>query len=90
MLESFYSIIILLIILSLIVLTLYFYKKTMGGFNGNQDIMIINQLSVGSKERLLLLKIKEDVILIGVTPHNISTLHVCDSIRVNSCSDNRL
>lgn len=75
--ESMTSFIVLACILPVIVLTLFILKKTMNSrFTGNQHIKIINQISVGSKERLLLLQIDKDVILVGVTPHQISTLHV--------------
>lgn len=79
--ESMTSLIVLACILPVIVLTLYILKKTMNTrFVGNQHIKIINQISVGSKERLLLLKVNKDVILVGVTPHKISTLHVMTNL----------
>ncbi len=44
---------------------------------GNKHIQIIEQLSLGSKERVFLLNVNQDMILLSVTPHGISTLHVC-------------
>lgn len=80
MLESFSSVATLVLMIPVIVLTLYVYKKTMLiRFVGDQQVQIINQISVGSKERLLLLKINEEVILVGVTPHKISRLHVVNN-----------
>lgn len=78
MYESIHSIIVLALIVVLIVLTVYVLKKTMVvRLTGNQYIKVINQISVGSKERLLLLEVNKETILIGVTSHSISTLHVC-------------
>lgn len=81
MYESIHSVIVLALIILLIVLTVYVLKKTMVvRLTGNQQMKVINQISVGSKERLLLLEINKETILIGVTPHNISTLHVCATV----------
>lgn len=78
--QSLVSIIALVCVIPLMVLTLWIVKKTMVvRLNGNQDIKIINQMSLGSREKLLLLKINQDTILVGVTAHQITTLHVCNN-----------
>lgn len=61
-----------------IVLMVFLLKKTMPSrFTGVKHLQIVDQLSFGSKERAYLLKINDALILVGVTPHGMSTLHVC-------------
>ncbi|MGQ3892736.1 flagellar biosynthetic protein FliO [Legionella sp. CNM-4043-24] len=77
--QSLVSIIALVCVIPLIFLTLWLFKKSMVlRLSDNQDIKIINQMSLGSRERLLLLKVKQETILIGVTAQQITTLHVCN------------
>lgn len=77
--QSLVSIIALVCVIPLIFLTLWLFKKSMAlRLSDNQDIKIINQMSLGSRERLLLLKVKQETILIGVTAQQITTLHVCN------------
>lgn len=77
MYDSIHSFIVLALIILLIIVTVYLLKKTMTvGLAGNQCIKVMNQISVGSKERLLLLEVNKETLLIGVTPQAISTLHV--------------
>ena len=60
---------------------IFLLKKTIPSrFIGNKYIKIIDQLSLGSKERIYLLKINQDIILVGVMPHGMSTFHVCSGI----------
>lgn len=76
--QSLVSLIALACVVPLIVATLYMIKKTMMIRNpGNQDIKIINQISLGSRERLLLLQVRSETLLVGVTQQQIRTLHVC-------------
>jgi len=67
-----------------VVLLVFLLKKTMPSrFIGSRHIKIIEQLSLGSKERLVLISINnKDTILIGVTAQSMSTLHVCDDIAI--------
>ncbi len=61
-----------------VIVVVFFLKKTMPfRFGGTRQINIIEQLALGSKERLVLLSIDREIILVGVTPHGMSTLHVC-------------
>jgi|GEM_PF-6489142 len=77
--QSLSTLIALVCVIPLIILTLWLFKKSMVlRLNDNPDIKIINQLSLGSKERLLLLKVKQETILVGVTAQQITTLHVCN------------
>jgi flagellar protein FliO/FliZ len=52
----------------------------MGGFSvtGNGALKILGGLSMGSRERVVLMQVGEEQILIGVSPGRIQTLHVLD------------
>jgi flagellar protein FliO/FliZ len=79
--QSLTSLIVLACLIPLIIVTIYLFKKSMiVRLTGNQSIQLINQMSIGTKERLLLLKVNDDMILVGVTAHNISTLHVINGV----------
>lgn len=79
--QSLTSLIALACILPLIFLTLCLYKKSMGlRLSSNQDIKILSQMPLGTKEKLLLLQVNEEILLIGVTAQQISTLHVCTGL----------
>jgi flagellar protein FliO/FliZ len=41
-----------------------------------QEMNILGGISVGPKERLVLVEVKNKKILIGVTPHHIQKIHV--------------
>lgn len=42
----------------------------------NEWITILQATSLGAKEKLLLVEVNQAYLLLGVTPHQISTLHV--------------
>lgn len=82
MVNGIYSFFILGLVIALIFVTLYLYKKTISfRISNNSPIKILSQVMLGSKERLVLLKINNETILLGVTSHQISTLHVCPSLK---------
>lgn len=43
-------------------------------------IQMTHQLSIGAKERLLCVEIEGTRLLLGITPHTITTLHVFNSV----------
>lgn len=43
---------------------------------GRGDMNVVSSLAVGSKERIVLLQVGKQQVLLGVTPQHISTLHV--------------
>ncbi len=70
----------LLAILILIFIIAYFLRKMVflrGNING--ALKVINTIPIGTKERLILLKAHDNVMLLGVTANSINTLHVFDS-----------
>ncbi len=70
----------LLLVLALIAFLAWLIRRT-GQFNSaaNGDLKIIAGLSLGSREKAILLQVGEQQILVGVTPQHIQTLHVLDS-----------
>lgn len=77
--ESLYAILILSLLLPCIILVIYGLKRMLVqplGKTVNQSIQMTHQLAIGSKERLVCVEVNGTRLLLGVTPHTISTLHV--------------
>lgn len=70
----------LFIVLVLIVVLAWFAKK-MNRFHSLTDdsLKIIGGLSMGSRERVVLLQVGEEQLLLGISPGRINTLHVLGS-----------
>lgn len=49
----------------------------------NNQIAIINTVSIGAKERVILLEVNNTTILIGATPTHVETLYVFKQASVN-------
>ncbi len=69
----------LLIVVALIVGMAWFMRR-MGKINGsaNEHLKIIGGLSLGQRERVILLQAGKTQLLVGVAPGTIRTLHVLD------------
>lgn len=54
------------------------FMRRMGSFHGhaNSSMKILGGMSVGQRERVLLMEVGNTQLLIGTTPGNIRTLHV--------------
>lgn len=64
------------LVLGLIFLLAYFlkkYKLVPGAFNGR--LGIVTSLAVGSKEKLVLVRVGDEELLIGVTPQNVNLVY---------------
>ena len=71
---------ILLLIIPIIFAVIYVLKKMINKASTPcSAINIINQISIGAKERVLHIEINGTSMLIGATPQQISTLHVFDA-----------
>ena len=46
----------------------------------NKHIKIINAVSLGTKEKIVLMEVNDVVLLIGATPNHIETLHVFNGL----------
>ena len=69
----------LLLVLALIAFLAWLLRRT-GQFNSaaNGEMKIIAGLSLGSREKAVLLQVGEQQILVGVTPQNVQTLHILE------------
>jgi len=67
----------LFVIVVLIFVSAWLYKK-MGGVTQIQgaDIQVCARQSLGTREKVILLRVKGQELLVGVTPSSITTLHV--------------
>lgn len=77
--EMLHVLMILGLIIPLMIAVLYGLKYTLTRplrFKSDKAIHITHQLAIGSKERLLCVEIEGKRLLLGMTPHTISMLHV--------------
>lgn len=70
-----------LFIVLLCIVVLAWFAKKMKHFNPLADgsLRVIGGLSMGSRERVALLQVGEQQLLIGISPGRINTLHVLDT-----------
>ncbi|MGJ3500437.1 Flagellar protein FliO [Piscirickettsia salmonis] len=66
----------LLVILLIIGLGVILKRLQQRGFNRQEGIEIIATLAIGSKERLVIVQVGKEQVLLGVTAQHIQTLHV--------------
>ncbi len=70
----------LFIIVLLIILLAWGTKKLqLPAFSGQKDISIIRQLPLGTKERVLVIKVANEQFLVGATPQSINLIAKLDS-----------
>jgi flagellar biosynthetic protein FliO len=61
----------------------YLFKNSkFSKYAANKHITIINSVSIGSKERILLIKANNTVLLVGATANHIQTLHVFNELEL--------
>ncbi len=70
-----------LFIVVLCILVLAWFAKKMNRFHSLTDssLKVIGGLSMGSRERVVLLQVGEEQLLLGISPGKINTLHVLDT-----------
>ena len=69
----------LLFIIALILFLAWFVKKLSGShFIANQSMKVIAALSLGAREKAVLIEIGDKQLLLGVAPGRVSSLHVFD------------
>ena len=71
----------LFLVIALMLLMLFFLKKfKTSQYSGNKHIKIINMVSIGVKEKIILMEVNNTFLLVGATPTHIETLHVFDEL----------
>jgi flagellar protein FliO/FliZ len=75
----------LLLVVALIFLSGFVVRRlNKGGMHGSRDMQVLSTLSLGMKEKVLLVEVGKQQLLLGVTPSNVNTLHVFDHPVVDS------
>lgn len=65
----------LVAVLVLILVLAYFVKKLNPNLVNNDEFKVVRSLTLGSRERLMIIEIDNAQHLLGVTPHSINYLH---------------
>ena len=70
-----------LVVVILCVVALAWFAKKMNKFNSSSDesIKIISAISMGTREKVVLLQVGEEQLLVGVSPGNINKLHTLNT-----------
>lgn len=64
----------LLVVLAVVFALAWFWRRGTGLIRQQKHLKIISVLSVGTRERVMLIQVGEQQVLIGVTPNTISAL----------------
>ncbi len=79
--EYMHVIINLLLVLSVMFVLMFILKKVkLGKHAWNKHIKIINTISIGTKEKLMLVEVNKMFLLLGATPNHIETLYVFNEL----------
>jgi flagellar protein FliO/FliZ len=71
----------LVVVLALIFILARVLRRMQGSVGGGSQVMrVVSSLSVGTRERILLLSVADKHILVAATPQTISPLHVFDDM----------
>jgi flagellar protein FliO/FliZ len=69
------------LVVGLMLLFFYFMKKFRTlKINKNKHINIINAISIGPKEKIILIEVNNAILLLGATPSHIETLYVFNDL----------
>jgi flagellar protein FliO/FliZ len=71
----------LLLVLALIFVLARVLQRMQGSVSGGNTVMrVVSSLNIGTRERILLLKVADKHILVAATPQTVSPLHVFDEM----------
>lgn len=75
-----------LVVVILCVVALAWFAKKMNKFHSSSDesIKIITAISMGTREKIVLLQVGEEQLLVGVSPGNINKLHTLNTPVISS------
>ena len=69
------------LVLALIFVLARVLQRMQGSVSGGNTVMkVVSSLSIGTRERILLLKVADKHILVAATPQSVSPLHVFDEM----------
>ncbi|MBF0470758.1 MAG: flagellar biosynthetic protein FliO [Gammaproteobacteria bacterium] len=69
------TLMLLLVVALIFVLAWLFRRISVGGLGGNHPIRVLGGVSVGTRERVILIQVGDEQLLLGVAPGRINTLH---------------
>lgn len=78
--ESVFGVVFSLLLVVAVIFMLAWVMRRMGGVTPRSNAMmkIVGALSMGARERVVLIQVGEEQVLLGVAPGRIQTLHVLD------------
>jgi flagellar protein FliO/FliZ len=80
----------LMLVLFFIALALFLLKKVQSkAAQNNQYIKIINSLSIGPKEKIILLEVNQTYLLVGATANQIDTLYAFDELKPQTANSDQ-
>ncbi|NOY66337.1 MAG: flagellar biosynthetic protein FliO [Gammaproteobacteria bacterium] len=88
--ENIMGMVLSLVLVLVIILFLAWAAKRFGGvgFKGNSAMKVLAGISMGARERIVLIQVGEQQLLLGVAPGRIQTLHVLDEpVDMDSCNE---
>jgi flagellar protein FliO/FliZ len=66
----------LFLVLIVLLAVLYSVKKLkLGKYASNQQIKVLNMVSIGAKEKIVLIEVNQTKLVLGATPNHIETLY---------------
>jgi len=88
--ESLISVMFSLILVVAIIFLIAWSMRRMGGkvFKTNSAIKVISGISMGSREKVVLVQVGKQQLLLGVAPGRVQTLHVLQDPVESDVSDN--
>lgn len=69
----------MLVVMLILVLAVIVKKMRLPNLQGDSSLKVIKQIPVGQKERIVLVQVGDEQLLVGVTQHNISLLNKLDT-----------
>jgi len=89
--ESVLSMVLSLVLILVIIFLLAWGARRFGGmsFKGNTALKVVTGISMGSRERIVLVQVGEQQLLLGVSPGRVQTLHVLDKPIDTGSKDNQ-
>lgn len=79
----------LLLIIILIISLSWLYKKYGNNYSmNNKNLKVISALSLGGKEKVVLLQVGEEQILLGISPGFVRKVHCLESLIRNDTEEN--
>ena len=75
----------LLVVLAIIFVMGWVLRRLgQGTIGGSENLKVVSSLSLGAREKIALIQVADQQLLVGITPNNIRTLKTFDSVVVQA------